>query len=62
MKESNEMTTSRIRKEYGKRGERTQKMMAFRVDVENLEWLESQPNKGRYINQLISNDRQSHGK
>lgn len=45
----------RQRKEW-KHGERTQKMMAFRVDNELLEWLESQGNKGRYINNLIKAD------
>lgn len=47
----------RIRKERAKNGERTQKMMAFRVDLDNLEWLEQQANKGRYLNDLIAADR-----
>ena len=47
----------RVRKARSKNGERGQKMMSFRVDVDNLEWLESQPNKGRYINELIAADR-----
>ena len=49
--------TERVRKARSKNGERGQKMMSFRVDVENLEWLESQTNKGRYINDLIESDR-----
>lgn len=47
----------RVRKARSKNGERGQKMMSFRVDVDNLEWLESQTNKGRYINELIAADR-----
>ncbi len=47
----------RIRKEYAAAGTRTQKMMSFRVDLDNVEWLEAQANKGRYINELIAADR-----
>lgn len=43
----------RVRKNYAPRGSRTQKMMNFRVDLENWEWLQKMPNKGRYINDLI---------
>lgn len=39
------------------RGVVTQKMVSFRCDVENLEWLDRQPNKGRVINDLISQAR-----
>lgn len=35
----------------------TQKMMSFRLDNDNILWLESVPNKGRYINELIRIDR-----
>lgn len=45
------------RKQRSKNGERAQKMMSFRVDNENLEWLLKQENKGRYLNQLIAADR-----
>ena len=48
MKES----TERIRKER-KNGVRTQKAMTFRVDSEVIEWLKTQPNKGRAINNAI---------
>lgn len=44
----------RQRKEYAPAGERSQKMMTFRVDYENLEFLNAKPNKGRYINNLIA--------
>lgn len=46
-----------VRKAYAPKGERSQKMMSFRVDLENIDWLEAQPNKGRYINDLIAADR-----
>lgn len=48
--------TERVRKEYS-HGQTTQKMMTFRCDNENLDWLQSKPNKGRYINELIARDR-----
>ena len=56
MKKEDE-SKERVRREYAKRGERNQKMMSFRVDLDNIEWLESRENKGRYINQLIADDR-----
>lgn len=56
MKKEDEIK-ERVRREYAKRGERNQKMMSFRVDLDNIEWLESRENKGRYINQLIAEDR-----
>ena len=60
-KETNQEVAVRVRKEYGKKGERTQKMMSFRVDNDLIEWLESQPNKGRYINNLIAEDKKKQG-
>lgn len=47
----------RTRKEYARKGTRSQKMVSFRCDNDNVEWLESQSNKGRYINDLIADDR-----
>ncbi len=47
-----------MRKAYAAKGERSQKMMSFRVDNEVAEWLNLQPNKGRYINRLIAEDRE----
>lgn len=52
------MEKEKIRKGGNTRGVITQKMVTFRCDVENIEWLEHQGNKGRYINQLIEADRQ----
>lgn len=55
-----EKATERTRREYAKKGERNQKMVTFRLDNENQEWLEQQPNKGRYINNLIAADKKNH--
>ena len=46
-----------IRKGGNTRGVITQKMISFKLDNDNLEWLQMQPNKGRYINALIERDR-----
>lgn len=54
-----EQEEKRVRKENIKRGERTQKMVTFRLDNDLREWLEIQRNKGRYINNLIAIDRDS---
>lgn len=51
----------RNRKVYAARGERSQKMMSFRVDNDLVDWLEQQPNKGRYINNLIAADKERQG-
>lgn len=48
----------RVRKAYAAHGSRSQKTMSFRLDNENAEWLNQQPNKGRYINELIKADRE----
>lgn len=50
----------RIRKAEIKRGMLTQKMINFRCDNENVEWLQTKANKGRYINDLIAEDRKKH--
>lgn len=49
------------RKRYAKKGERGQKMVTFRLDLENEEWLNQQHNKGRYINDLIAADKKIRG-
>lgn len=48
-----------IRKGGNTRGVITQKMVSFKLDNDNLEWLQKQPNKGRYINSLIDQDRKA---
>lgn len=52
---------ARVRKVYAADGTRGQKHFAFRLDLEHLEWLNQQPNKGRYINNLIAEDRKKRG-
>lgn len=42
------------------RGEVTQKMVNFRCDLDNVEWLAKQPNKGRAINEAIAAYRKHH--
>jgi hypothetical protein len=43
----------RVRKAYAARGERGQKMVNFRCDLDNIEKLSRQLNKGRFINDAI---------
>lgn len=54
----NEETKERMRKAYAPKGKRSQKTMSFRLDNDLLSWLSQQPNKGRYINELIRHDMQ----
>lgn len=56
-----EQPRKQVRKQYAKNGERGQKMVTFRLDLENEVWLQQQPNKGRYINNLIAADRSKQG-
>lgn len=49
------------RRAYTADGERGQKMMSFRLDLENIEYLNTKPNKGRYINELIARERERDG-
>lgn len=56
-----EQPRKQVRKQYAKNGERGQKMVTFRLDLENEEWLQQQSNKGRYINNLIAADRSKQG-
>lgn len=58
MKQTDEKK-ERVRKEYAPRGQRGQKMIAFRCDLGNVSWLEQQANKGRYINELIAADKRA---
>lgn len=41
------------RKKYAKKGERSQKMVTFRLDNDLVTRLERQANKGRFINDAI---------
>lgn len=48
----------RLKKENIKHGVRTQQMFNFRLDNDLAEWLKLQPNRGRYLNNLIRDDMQ----
>ena len=51
--ELQELSQLRQRKEWKRGTGTTQKMVSFRADSEVLEILERQPNKGRFLNQLV---------
>lgn len=51
----------RVRKAYSPRGQRGQKMLNFRCDLENWEYLQGIPNKGRWLNELIAQHRNQNG-
>lgn len=46
-------------RKWSNKGIVTQKMMSFRLDNDNALWLETQENKGRYLNDLIRLDRKN---
>lgn len=47
---------SQERKKGRVNGSRTQKVYSFRLDGDLIDWLYRQPNKGRYLNNLIRDD------
>lgn len=51
-----------IKKGDNRTGRITQKMMSFRLDNDLEEYLEKQVNKGRFINNLIREDRDKNSK
>lgn len=51
-------TDKQTRRRYAAAGERSQQMVSFRCDMENVEFLAHQPNKGRYLNDLIARERE----
>ena len=54
-------TQAGTRRAYSAKGERGQRMMSFRLDLDNIEYLNTKPNKGRYINELIAREREQEG-
>lgn len=50
----------RIRRAYAPKGQRSQKPMSLRIDNEIADWLATQTNKGRYINDLVKADMMRH--
>ena len=59
--ELEELSQSRQRKEWKRGAGTTQKMVSFRADLEVVEILERQPNKGRLLNQLVIDWAKDHG-
>lgn len=55
--EKTRTTQAGTRKAYAARGEQAQRMMSFRLDYENAEYLNTKPNKGRFINDLLARER-----
>ena len=51
----------RVRKEYSTRGSRGQKMVNFRCDLDNVEYLNTMACKGRFLNDLIKEHREKNG-
>ena len=51
--ELEKLSAERQRKEWKRGVGTTQKMVSFRADLEVVEILERQPNKGRLLNQLV---------
>ena len=51
--ELEKLSAERQRKEWQRGTGTTQKMVSFRADLEVVEILERQPNKGRLLNQLV---------
>lgn len=56
--EKGKINQAGTRKAYAAKGEKGQKMMSFRLDYENAEYLDSKPNKGRFINDLLAQARE----
>ena len=61
-KKTEEQEKERTRREYASKGSRSQKMMTFRLDLENIEYLNTKANKGRFINELIAKARSQENK
>lgn len=57
--EKEKQEQERIKKAW-KHGTTTQKMMSFKIDLELVDYLNTKPNKGRYINELIAADMTKH--
>ena len=59
--EEKDQEQERKRKAYAPKGQRSQKTMNFRIDLDNWEYLNTLENKGRYLNELIAADRAKRG-
>ena len=47
------MEEKQERKKYAAKGERSQKMVTFRADIETIQILDGVTNKGRLLNELV---------
>ena len=62
MKEKETENSSAQKRKVGRPATgRTQKHIAFRCDYENIEYLETKPNKGGFLNELIRRAREADG-
>ena len=59
--EKNEERKTQPKKQF-KLGVVTQKMMSFRLDIDNIEYLNTKANKGRFINELLTREREKEQK
>lgn len=57
-KETEDKLLKLQRKERAANGGSSQKMMSFRIDAENVMFLEQVQNKGRLINRLLDQERE----
>lgn len=60
--ETVETITKQPRKQRCANGARSSKMMSFRIDADNVKFLEGEPNKGYLINKLLTAERERRGK
>lgn len=52
---------NRVRKVYASKGSRSQERFTFRMDIDNYEVVQQQPNKGRFVNDAIREKIQRNG-
>ena len=52
---------NRVRKVYAEKGSRSQERFTFRMDIDNYEVVQQQPNKGRFVNDAIREKIQRNG-
>lgn len=54
-------TQKQVRKNYSPKGTRSQVRQTLMIDNENADWLSPMINKSRYVNELLTNERQKSG-
>lgn len=58
LKETEERITKQVRRERAANGQCKSKMFSFRLDGDNIDFLNHQSNKGGLINQLLREERE----